>query len=334
MQKKKILITGATGFIGQHLTEELVKNDQYDYEIYCGVRKTSNTSFLETLDVNFRHLDLNDYDSFPSAVENIDTVIHLAANFDFHAKKQDLIKYNVEATEKLARACLEEQKVDHFVYCSSTEALGVVENGNENAEYNPDDNYGLSKQKAEQMLFDLAEEESLPLTIVRPSGVYGPGDQYVFTEIIQALDKGVVKAIPGDGKANIHFTYITDIVQGFCRIIEQPEKSIGETFIIASDEPQSYLEIIETVAEILEVKPPSLHVPPFLAKLGMPLLSFYYKLRGVDLFPLRANAVQKMTSSRSYSNSKIKDMLGYQPRIKFQEGVKKTVYWLQTENLL
>jgi len=179
----RILVTGASGFIGKAFVKALI-NEQPEYEIYCAVRSTSNVDELKALNVKFTNFDLTKIETFLPAVEGKDCVVHFAANFNFLASEESLYEQNVNATKKLAEACLK-ANISHFVYCSTTEAMGIVDDGTELSDYNPDEVYGSSKMDAEKALIEMYEEKQLPVTIVRPTGVFGPGDGYVFKEMIQ-----------------------------------------------------------------------------------------------------------------------------------------------------
>lgn len=329
---KKLLITGSTGFIGVALIKSLLINSK-DYEIYCAVRETSNRSKLEKLDVNFVNFDLLNESTFRPALMGMDIILHLAADFNFHSTLDSLRKHNVDASEKLASIAISE-KISRFIYCSSTEAIGVVDNGNEESEYNPFDDYGISKMEAEIRLIEMMNSENLPLTIIRPTGVYGPAKCYPFSDIIESVKAGVVFAYPGSGMSNIHFSYIDDIVQGIIRVLENKEKSLGEIFILAGDEPQTYKEMFETICKYLDKSPPRLHFPIFISKIGMKLLSILFKLRGKDYYILRPRGVENSIVSRSYSNSKAKKLLGFSPETDFDTGVKNTIEWLKMNDFI
>ena len=328
----KILVTGATGFIGGSFVRALNTRGT-NYSIYCAVRNSSNTKDLQNLDVNFVNFDLTDSKTFISAVEGKDIVVHFAShykNWD-RASENVLFSHNVEATQRLAEACLD-AKVKHFIYCSTTEALGKVVDGTEASDYNPDEVYGKTKMEAEKILLEMHEKRNLPLTIARPTGVTGYGDCYPFLDIILAVDKKLIllpKILPGSGKGTIHWTDIEDIVQGFIKIIEMPGKSIGQIYNLASDQAQTWNEVIETICKNLGIKASTYHIPVFLARIGVSLFLVYYRIRGVKNFVLYPNAVKKLQTSRSYINFKAKEELGFNPVVDFESSVKNAVLWLK-----
>ncbi|MFX1538978.1 MAG: NAD-dependent epimerase/dehydratase family protein, partial [Promethearchaeota archaeon] len=148
----KILVTGATGFIGNAFVKALIAK-KTKYDIYCAVRKSSNIEDLEKIDVRFVNFDLTDFTTFSTAVEGKDIVVHFASHYkNWDRTPEDILfSRNVEATQKLAEACLD-AKVQHFIYCSSTEALGNVVDGIEESDFNPDEVYGETKMEAEKLL--------------------------------------------------------------------------------------------------------------------------------------------------------------------------------------
>ncbi|MFX0122061.1 MAG: NAD-dependent epimerase/dehydratase family protein [Candidatus Hodarchaeota archaeon] len=330
-------MTGASGFLGSAFVQALA-GKKTDFNVYCAIRKSSNIDDLENMDINFVNFDLTDYTTFDSAVEGKNVVVHFASPYKNWERSSEevLFSQNVEATQKLAEACLEAQ-VQHFVYCSTTEALGKVVNGVEESDYNPDELYGKTKMEAEKILLEMQEKRDFPLTIVRPTGVIGYGDCFPFNDIIIAVDKKLIllpKFLPGSGKGTIHWTDIEDIVQGFIKIIEKPEKSIGQIYNLASDQAQTWNEVVKAICNSLGIKSSTYHIPVFLARLGVPLFVLYYKIRGVKNFVLYPNAVKKLQTSRSYINSKAKKELGFNPTVNFESSVNNAVLWLKKQELL
>ncbi len=334
-----ILITGASGFIGKAFVEAL-STKKLGYNIFCGVRESTKRDDLEKFNVNFVNFDLNDHSTFSSAVKGMNIVVHFAALFNFHAPRDMLFKQNVEVIQAFAEACLS-NGVQHLIYCSSTEVLGIIRNGNETSDYNPETNlgyYGVSKMEAEKIFLKIQAEKRLPLTIVRPTGVIGPGKCYPFNELVESIYRNALNAriFPGSGENYIHWTYIDDITQGFIKILQNPEKTIGEIFILAGDEVPTYKIMFSTIAEKLNRKPP-VFIRYFPIKIGLlfwPLIHNYYKFKKLDLFPFKPGSLKNSTVSRSYSNKKVKEILGFQPNFSFEKGVEKTIEWMKDQGLL
>jgi nucleoside-diphosphate-sugar epimerase len=330
----KIFVTGASGFIGKAFITALHKVHP-DMEISCGVRDSSDVKELRKMGLNLISFDLTDPAGFKLAIEGQDIVVHFAANIDFLASEESLFQQNVDATKYLAYACMD-NNVTHLIYCSSAEALGVATNGTEETDYNPDERYGKSKMEAEKLLLALHEEKNLPVTIVRPSGVFGPGDNYVFKEIIESFDHSILnKVIPFSIKTKIHFTYIDDIVQGLIKILLKSEISIGEIFHLCSDKPQTYEEIFVTIAEKLgRRKPIFLNIIPiFFYRPFWPFIVFFYRWRGLG-YPYVPNTLKKIRTNRSYSNLKAKEALGFHPKTDFAVGVENAVEWMRIQGIL
>ncbi|MHA1947676.1 MAG: NAD-dependent epimerase/dehydratase family protein [Candidatus Hodarchaeales archaeon] len=330
----KVLVTGASGFIGKAFVKGLIK-EHPDIEIYCGVRKTSNVEELQNLNVKLVNFDLTDSSTFNSALKGKDVIVHFASNFNLLASEESLFRENVDASRELAEVSLKEN-IKHFIYCSTTEAMGVVTDGKEESEYNPDEVYGCSKMEAEKSLKTLKKNNQLPLTIVRPTGVFGPGDNYTIKEMIESVDRTFLnKVFPTSAKNYIHYTYIDDIVNGFIKIIENSEKTIGEIYILASDKPQTYREMFITISKALGRRPP-VFISPFptiLARPFWPLVVRFYRWRKFG-YPFVPNALKKISVSRNYLNTKAKRDLGFQSSVDFKTGIENEVDWMRSQGMI
>jgi len=330
----KVLVTGASGFIGKAFVKAVI-NENSNVEIYCAVRKTSNVEELQKLNVEFVNFDLRDSTTFFQAVKEKDVIVHFAANFDFLASEESLFKQNVDATRELAEAALEEN-VKHFIYCSTTEAMGIVTDGTEESDYNPDEVYGRSKMEAEKVLLSMKEDNQLPLTIVRPTGVFGPGDNYTIKEMIESVDRTILnKVFPTAAKNLIHFTYIDDIIQGFIKIIKNSEKSIGQIYILSSDEPQTYREMFITISRALGRKPPIFipYFPLIIARPFWPIVVKFYRWKKHG-YPFVPNALKKISTSRNYLNLKAKRDLGFESTVNFELGMENEVAWMRSQDMI
>ena len=329
----KILITGITGFLGSHLAKELLRTNTY--ELVGTYREEKKAREFEKQGIEMRKADLLDPRSLQGITQDIDVVVHLAGLMRFHAPWEKLYALNVTATQMIAQDALSHQ-IKHFIYSSSTEATGPVEHipGDETSPYQPTDDYGKIKQLAELWLKEKQQTTGLPLTILRPTGIYGPGDVYVTLSTVRAVAHKKLRFLPGKGDTSIHFTYVDDIVQGIKKTLEQPKQSIGETFILASDEYTTYKEVFTIVAHLLDVPPPTRSIPPRLAKTILFFVQWNNRRKGIDDFIMHTSLIDTMKTNRAYSNAKAKKILGFQPRYRYQDGMKKTLDWYKENNLL
>lgn len=319
----KILVTGATGFLGGKTIELILKEG---HEVVALVRSTSNTEGLPK-NIEVREADLFDVTSLESAVQDIDAVFHFAAYFDFYPRDEELMfKVNVEGTKNLMNACVGTQ-VQRFIYCSTTETMGPIRfpPGTEDTELKPDFSYGESKVQAENAIRDISKDTDLPHIILRPTGVMGEGDLYAMYEVAEQLYKGKVFALPSNLSAQIMYTHVDDVVSGFVAALT-PVSALNNTFILCPDEPISWEEFVEVMTTHLGVKPPRLRVPAIFAKFGMVLLS-PFKNRKKNSFFWHGKSVDIMLNDRVYSNDKAKRLLGWTPKVTMVEGFQRAIDW-------
>jgi len=324
-----VLVTGATGFIGSHLLQSLKTKERYHTIVM--IRNPQDKQRLENLGAEVRVADLLSPSSLEGVTKDIDTVIHLAARMRFHDPWETLYAHNVEGTKLLAQDAMHEH-VNHFLYISSTEAMGPVDTipGDESAPYQPAYGYGRSKMLAEQYLNE--HRAQLPVTILRLTGVYGPGDTYVTMPVLRAVRQGLLRAIPRNAADHyIQFTYVTDVVQGIMATLENREKALGGTFILASDDYYSYRELFTMLAHLLRAPAPRYTVPSSLVRTILRYLEWSNKRKGVDEYVFHTSLVDDMQVDRAYSNAKAKRMLGFSPQYSLQQGISEIL--LEIESL-
>ena len=316
-----VLVTGVTGFLGTHLLESLKSHGKY--HLVGMIRNPQDERRLEDLGVEVRVADLLNPSSLQGVTKDIDTVIHLAARMRFHDPWEALYAHNVEGTRHLAQDAIHQQ-VSHFIYISSTEAMGPVDTvpGDESAAFHPAYGYGRSKMLAEQWLCE--QHALLPVTILRPTGVYGPGDNYVTMPVLRAVQQGLLRAVPRKAADHyIQFTYVTDVAQGIMAALENREKALGGTFILASDDYYSYRELFTVLARLLNAPPPRYSVPSWVVRTVLRYLEWANKRKGVDEFVFHASLVDDMQVDRAYSNARAKRILGFSPHYTLQKGISE-----------
>ncbi len=321
----RILVTGATGFIGSHLVEAL-KGD-----IVCLVRKTSDTKHLMELGVELVYGDVTDPGSLK--IKGIDVVYHLAAYYTFHGIWDNYLKTNVVGTRNLLEAF---ENVEQFIYCSTTEAVGPVKNppADENYPCNPTYEYGKSKLMAEDIVREKIQK-GYPATILRPVGVYGPrcvDDVSYYFMMHIARNSVLTKFIAGSGETLVDFVFVKDVVQGFLKA--RTEKALGETYFISSQKALTYNEAYRILCSLLGRNPPRLHVPPFLAKAAIAPLELLYKISGKEDFMVHVSTVEVTQENRAYSWQKAYRDLGYKPEYSFEEGARITLEWYKEQEYI
>jgi len=329
----KILITGITGFLGSYLARTLLNANKYD--LIGTYRDASKARALEKQGIEMRKVNLLNPETLTNCTRGVDVVVHLAALMRFHDPFEKLYTHNVTATQRIADDALH-HNVQHFIYASSTEAIGPVNTipGDETSPFHPTYDYGKTKQIAELWLLEKQQTDNLPLTILRPTGVYGPGDIYVTLSTVRAVAHKKLRVLPGKGDKYIHFTYVDDGAQGFLKAIERPERSLGETFILSGDEYTTYKEMFTIIAHLLNVPPPKRSIPMSLAKAYLSFVQWNNGRKGIDDFVMHTSLIDTMKTNRVYSNRKAKRLLGFAPRYRYQDGMKKTIEWYIEKHLL
>lgn len=323
----QILVTGGTGFIGSHLVEAL------SGDIVCLVRKTADTHHLEKLGVELVYGDLTDTKSLQKAAQNADIVYHLGAYYTFHGIWDKYYTTNVLGTEHLIEVC---PNIDQFIYCSTTEVVGpvTVVPASETHPCHPVYDYGKSKLMAEQIIRKEIEK-GFPATILRPVGVYGPrciNDVSYYFMMHTAKNSLLTRFIAGSGENLVDFVFVKDVVQGFVKA--RTKKALGETYFVSSKKALTYNQVYDILCTLLERDPPALHVPPFLAKMGIAPLELIYKAMGKIDFMVHLSTVDVTQTDRAYSWKKANRDFGYKPEFSFEEGARITLEWYKAHGYI
>jgi len=319
----KILVTGATGFVGRKLVPRILEEG---YDVVALVRSTSNTEGLSK-QIEIREADLLDIKSLEAVVQDVSIVIHLASYFDFYPSSVELLyKVNVEGTKNLMSACVG-TNVERFIYSSSTEAIGPVRfpPGTEDSQLNPTFDYGKSKGLAEQAIREITKDTKLHHIILRPTGIMGEGDFYTAFEAVEAINDRTIPMIPGDGKKGFMYIHVDDVVEGFIKALTS-KSALNNTIILCPDQGMTWNELFEYVSEYCGVDPPKRKIPTSIAKIGIGLLS-PIKNRRKTTFLWHMKTVQSLDENRIYDNSKAKRILAWEPKITMKEGLKRAIDW-------
>ncbi|HDP97800.1 MAG TPA: NAD-dependent epimerase/dehydratase family protein [bacterium] len=327
--KKKVLVTGATGFTGGYLAEELVKKG---YHVKALSLPNQDKSRLEKLGVEVIIGDLTKKDTLSAAVEQVDTVYHIAAIFrEQDVPHQLFFDVNVGGTKNLLEASVD-AKVRRFVHCSTVGVQGEIKNppADEAAPYNPGDYYQQSKVEGEQLALKFFKENEIEGVVFRPVGIYGPGDTR-FLKIFKFVHSGKFRMI-GNGNVLYHLTFVKDLVEGIILCGEKPE-AVGEVFTLGGNEYVTLTEFIKLLAEAMNVPVPKKHVPlwpVWVAAVICEYACYPFRIKP----PLYRRRLEFFTNDRAFDISKAKRILGYNPKVPLKEGLKITADWYREQGML
>ena len=325
---KKVLVTGATGFTGGKLAQRLVADG---HEVIAFVRPSSDTRHLHELNVECRSVDICDSNDVMKNFSGVQNVFHIAAAYrSEYADRAEFRAVNVDATRHLLDAA-DRFGVDRFIHCSTVGVQGEIEAPPASEDYRlePGDHYQESKLDGERLALEYSRS-GLPVSVVRPVGIYGPGDTR-FLKLFRPIQRGRFVMI-GTGESLYHMTYIDDLVDGFILAAERSE-ALGEVFTIAGPEYTTVRELVDTIADVLGRPRPRLSVPfkpVYWASVICDKLC-----RAVNVSPpLYPRRVEFFHLDRAFSTDKAQRLLGYQPKVSLPDGLARTAAWYRDEGLL
>jgi NAD dependent epimerase/dehydratase len=259
---RKVLITGASGFIGSHLVEECV---EAGFEVKAFVRYNSknNWGWLENSkvvnEIEVVTGDIRDYDSVYNAAEDCEAVFHLAALIGIpysYVSPLAYIKTNIEGTYNVLQTA-KERKLNNIIVTSTSETYGTAQQVPISEEHpmvgqSP---YSASKIAADQIALSYHKSFRLPVRIVRPFNTYGPRQsaRAIIPTIITQLLNGKTELDLGNTKPTRDLTYVKDTVSGFIEIFKS-EELIGKVINIGMNEEISVEALANNIAELLGIK--------------------------------------------------------------------------------
>lgn len=325
----KLAVTGASGFIGSSLSRYL---HERGHDVVALVRSAKKVQALTETGISTKICDVTDPDALRSAFQGIDGVFHLAALFNRpEASWDEYRRVNVRGTQNVLEAALA-CKVRRVIHCST---VGVaVRSGNppfsETTPYSPPlwDKYETTKCEAEQLALDFGKRTRLPVVVIRPAQVYGPGDTGK-AKFYKMVKKGVI-VNPGDTRK--HLIFIDDLCRAFELAMEK-EGVIGEVLIIGGERAIALKDLIAIAARDLGVPRPKVIIPA----LPMTWLCIVTEAMCnlIKIKPmLFRRSMDFFTRSVEVDGQKAKQYLGFQNQVTVEAGIVKTLAWYREHGLL
>lgn len=335
---KKILITGASGFIGSFIVEEALARGM---EVWAGVRKSSSRRYLQDERIHFIDLNLDSKEQLKQQLSShtFDYIVH-AAGVTKCINKADFFRVNTEGTHHLVDALIELQMpLEHFVFISSLSVFGAIR---EKQPYEPirdtdtpqpNTAYGQSKLEAEKVIKE--RSTPFPYTILRPTGVYGPRERDYF--LMAKSIKGHSDFSVGYQQQDITFVYVKDVVQAVFLALHTPHSTLHTPRCYFLSDGEVYQSstfsdlIIKEMGNpwCLRIKAP-IWVLRVVTACGEWLSHFTGKISALN------NDKYHILKQRNWQCDiqPAIDELGYKPQYNLERGVKETIAWYKKEGWL
>ena len=317
------VVTGATGFLGSALVTELVKRQQ-PVRILARDAKKARQQFGDAVTISSGNV--TDEVQVQRAVDGATTIYHLAGRLYHPSIPAELYRLtHVEGTRVLLRACQGQTQLRRIVHVSTTGVYGVTGEtpAAEDASFAPTNPYEVTKLEGEQLALKAYQEQGLPVAVVRPGLVYGPGDMHLLGFFV-SIKKGLFRVIDG-GKALLHPVYIDDLIAALLLCAER-HQALGRSYNIAGEHPVTVCELATAIAYALGRELPAGCIPLWLANLASDIFAVMPGMKG-ERAPLTRCRVEFLTHSRLYDISRAISELGYAPKVALAEGMKLTAAW-------
>lgn len=323
----KVLVTGATGFIGSHLVDRLLERGD---DVTAFVRPTTDSTRLTAKGVRVITGDVRNQLEVGNAVDGSEIVYHLARAKGHGARPMSEVQaVNIDGASNIARAATR-AAVGRIVYASSVTVYGSRAGANpvvENSVLSPESAYARSKAEAEAAL---GEHAKVPFVIARITEVLGPGCRS-WIPLLRSVARRRLRLI-GQGKTRHHPADVSDIVDGLILCGTMPVTS-GRTYNLAGPEAITIADMVRAMAAALNA---GVDLPPFVPARPIELYLWLNRIAGrvAGVKLPRVESIVFLTSDRVLDISRARTELGYAPRVTVSQAISRTVEWGTSEGLL
>jgi nucleoside-diphosphate-sugar epimerase len=326
----KYFITGITGFIGSNLARYFLDEG---HQVNAIVRDFQDTKGLNHPNLQLFKGDLHDLSAQRSGMSGCNKVFHLAALAKPWSKDPDAFrKINVEGSANIFESA-KESGVEKVVFTSSAATMSPSEGRIPSDESTPRkipffNEYESTKKEAEAIAIDYTAK-GLPVVIVNPSRVYGPGpinESNAITKMIRGYCNGQWRIIPGDGKKIGNYVFIDDVVKG--HIMAAEKGRAGERYLLGG-ENLSFDDLFNTLEKVSGIHRGMFHLPLFVMNTGAKFMEWQNSITGIPP-AITSPWVNKFLRDWCISSTKAEQELGYKIT-SFEDGAGKTIKWLRSK---
>lgn len=331
---KKTLVTGATGFLGKRCSELMRERGHHVLAIGRNKEKLAK---LKNMGFDVLELDLEDKENFQKLDEfDIENVVHCAALSSPWGNYESFYRANVIATENLIDY-FKTKNLKRFVHISTPSVYF-----NHRSRFNIREldelplrfasHYTTTKRIAEMKLLNSFHKDRLPVIVLRPRGIFGPGDTSIIPRLIKLSDSKKLK-IMGNGENIIDMTYVDNVVEAIICSVEADSECIGEIYNITNDEPIKIWDYLSEVLKDLDRAPPTKKISYSVIYTVCLFLELYYKTLRIKGEPMLTRYTAGLLAlSQTLNIEKAKMKLKYAPIVNMREARKRTVQWWKNEN--
>lgn len=325
------LITGATGFIGPHLIEKLTAEG---HTCRCLVRAGSEQKVPQRKGVKIWTGDIARPETLRGVADGTECLLHLATlghMSNFTVSEEMFYQVNVQGTLHIMREALR-SGVRRMVHCSSTAAMGICSDvpATEDSPCNPHHPYGRSKLQAEKEVQHLTRSRGLPAVIVRFSMVYGPGENKDMLKLTRLAKKGFFPKI-GTRPKLTPLIHVDDAVQGL--LLAAEKGTPGEIFLLTNKRSENFDRLREIIQDALGLKKQAIYVPEWTALSMATLLETAFSALG-KAPPVSRKNIQSTLADRVFSAEKAMRVLGFEPKVTPEVGLRDMVLWYRANKWL
>jgi nucleoside-diphosphate-sugar epimerase len=313
-----IFVTGATGFLGKTIVKRLISEN---YAITALLMPDEPDSGLERSRIV--RGDITVPETLKSKMDGNDAIIHLAGSVGYGLRMKTCLRINKEGTYNVVREAIQ-SGIRRFIHFSSVSVYGRISGVSITEDFpmkKIGDPYGDTKIDAENVLNEFAED-GLDLTIVRPTVIYGPGDDKFLPKLMENMRSGKARII-GDGGNSVDLIHVDDVAD-FTSLILRDERTIGRVYNLTNPENPTWKEMLNVIASEMDLPAPEKHIPYSMAMVAAGIMEF------ISFFTrkpprLTRYVVRVIGRQYHYSTERMQDELGFKPIIDLREGIMKCV---------
>lgn len=321
----KILLTGATGFLGFRTLEKLIELDEVTSVIATG-RTIKDSHYLAHPKVNYVLGELSDASFVDSIMHDIEYVIHAAALSSPWGKYAEFEKANLHSQMNLIKAC-QANGVSKYVYVSTPSMYFDSTDRHNISENDPLPTKFINAYSATKRLAEIELEKSgIPYVILRPRALTGRGDTVIMPRIIRAYEEGRLKII-GNGENIVDLTSVANVVDAIILGLNAKERAVNQTYNITNGEPVNLWGKIAYVLQLMGKELPQKKIPYSLVLTVAQLMEWKSKMTNMKEPVLTKYGVGTLAKSMTMDISKAKELLGYHPAMTTDEAIIEFINW-------